>query len=274
MIKIVTFLVILVASSISTARTLQRTDFNENPTNVVVEIPEASNTQYVDLRATDFRPGRNNPTEWMSTASIIYEGYSNTYAVEQTNQDYNITVAGIIDPQFGILAYEYVGVIAVTIPDSLMAVEIVSVELFFVVGSSNLFPDELIAITPLTTGIHPSTQMAMSEMGDLYFDAGGWDGVKYTAGHYANGTVQLLDLGLTAVADFERAKESGWFGVGLTAENWNPDALIGQWGQWVIFGGGTIPALNNQPRIRVYYKTPVSATVSSFGAIKAMYSDN
>lgn len=244
---------------------------NDSPPLQLIQSTQDVGTSYVDVSASTFLPSRNSPSEFMSTATILWYG-GNYWVDNTTQQQYTVAIEATADydGQSFYIIYETVGYIGInSFPDELKGHKILSIELWFGVETSNLFPSELIALTPIDYNLHPSLPMQYSRMVDLYFDAGETHN-EYGAYNFPPGQWYNIDLGLAAIEDFKRGREQGFFGVGLTAKNWQIDALYGEVGYLHIAGGGRF---GFEPFFRIRYDNAVSSVASSFGAIKAMYSD-
>jgi len=212
---------------------------------------------WVDLPCDVFLPGKADPSQWMATATVAkvtYDGFTYQYGYDPLAQSYDLLVSGYATTD-GILAQETVGVLAATLPAPLRADNILRVELWFLVVESNLFPNEYVGITDLTTAPEPSSSLDLVGMQRLYDDARGFSGDVYFLDHLAPGAY-ALDLGPAAVEDLAgRVDSEGWFGVGLAADGWDLSGSLGEMVFWKMAGGGGLPE-SSRPFFRVTYNAP------------------
>jgi len=217
---------------------------------------------WIDLEASIFTPGKADPSEWMATgtwARVTYDGISYQYGYDPLTQSYDMMVSGYVDAQYGILAQETVGVLAVPLPAPILAGRVERVEVRFHVDQHNLYPFEQIGITALSDAITPRSNLNSLSGRLLYEDARGQSGDVYVLDHFGVGP-HSIDLGPGAVEDLEARLDAGddWFGVGLAADGWD---LSQSWGQqvfWRVDGGGRLPE-TIRPLLRVVFNAPPAA---------------
>lgn len=221
---------------------------------------------YLDVEASLFAPGKADPSEWMATgtwARITYDGISYQYGYDPLTQSYDMMVSGYVDAQYGILAQETVGILAVPLNAALLAGRVERVEVRFHVSQHNLYPFEQIGITALTDEFTPQADLNSLDARLLYEDARGYTGNAYLLDHFDTGP-HAIDLGSVAVADVETRLADGddWFGVGFAADGWD---LSQSWGQqvfWRVDGGGSLPE-GLRPLLRVVYNAAPLAPVAT-----------
>jgi hypothetical protein len=268
-----TLLLILLLVSTSHAGIKQTREMNmANSGTLPAMQMDAGGSSTIDIPASAFLPSRNSPSEFMSTATILY--YGGEYWVDDsTAQQFTVAIEATADHngyQY-VIIYETVGYIGITdFPAILRGREILGVEIWFGVKSSNLYPDELIAITPIDFNLHPTNPMQHSNMVDLYYDIGVSDN-QYAAYNFPAGSWYNIDLGTAGVEDFKEGRRNGFFGIGFTASGWRIEELYGATGIFHIAGGGE---LGFEPFFRITYSNAVNTEASSFGAIKSLFSDN
>lgn len=265
------FLILLLCVSSASAEVKQTREMNMSSPGLLPVQMNSGGSSTIDIPASAFLPNKNTPSEFMSTATILW--YGGEYWIDNTTaQEFTVAIeasAGDDGVQY-IIIYETVGYIGITdFPEELEGRKIESIELWFGVETSNLYSDELIALTPIDFNLHPQLPMLRSDMVDLYYDIGATDN-EYAAYNFPAGSWYNIDLGQAGVQDFEDGREAGFFGVGFTAKNWRIAELWGTTGIFHIAGGG---AVGFEPFFRVRYSNTVSATASSFGAVKALFGD-
>lgn len=231
---------------------------------------------WIDLEASLFAPGKADPNEWMATgtwARITYDGISHQYGYDPLTQSYDMMVSGYVDAQYGILAQETVGILAVPLPGALIAGRIERVEVRFHVREHNLFPFEQIGITAMTDEYTPRSNLNSLHAQLLYEDARGFTGNAYVLDHFAVGP-HAIDLGSVAVADLEQRLQGDdpWFGVGFAADGWD---LSQSWGTqvfWRVDGGGRLPE-TIRPLVRVVFNAaPTPPHLAAPAADETVYS--
>lgn len=220
----------------------------------------AGGETWIDVPCDVFQPGKANPRQWMSTATlarVTQDGYNYQYGYDPLAQSYDALVSGYASTG-GVLVQETVGVIAARIPAAITAQNIRRVELWFVVSATNLYPYEWVGFTDLSTTAAPSSDLGSSAMQALYDDARGFSGQVYYLDHIPAGA-HALDLGETAVSHLaQRVGTPGWFGVGLAADGWDLSGSLGELVQWRVVGGGSA-SLDSRPFLRMYYNAPPDA---------------
>lgn len=214
---------------------------------------------YVDIEASLFVPGKADPADWMATgtwARITFDGISYQYGYDPLTQSYDMMVSGYVDPNYGILAQETVGVLAVPLPSHLAPGSVERVEIRFHVEQHNLYPFESVGIVAMSDAITPRSGLNSLDARLLYEDARGFSGTAYVVDHFDVGA-HAIDLGSIAVDDLEARIASGddWFALGFAADGWD---LSQSWGQqvfWRMDGGGQLPE-SLRPVLRVVFNAP------------------
>ena len=227
---------------------------------------------WIDLPATVFLPGKADPSEWMATgtwARVTYDGFTYQYGYDPLTQTYDMMVSGYVDPDYGILVQETVGIMAVPAVPTWLAGHVERVEVWFLVASHNLYPFEMVGITAMTDDFTPRSNLNSLSAQLLYEDARGFTGAAYALDHFGSGA-HAIDLGPLAVDDLEsRLEGDGWFGVGFAADGWDLSGSLGQQVFWRVAGGGGLPEVN-RPFFRVVYNAAPwpPQLVSPVGAVK------